>query len=255
MDLLNLKFIIDKDDNKTDVLIPINEWATIKEIIISHTKDELSKIDKEKKLIFNKNMIFPSSYLDILHLLAKLSDHSEKHWLEIYNNYFKYFESLNKEDIQFLYFLRKNLFIRLDDPEEIQLHIDMLLEKYQLTNFVGQNITINQYQDLINKCTDLNEISFLQYFSTNYKIILQKSDSSRIKRKAERDRLFIYDIFLLLDFVSEFIKNNFDEKEIYDYSNMNKKDIIEDLSQILYNGNKSQIYRAKQEAQIKIDAF
>lgn len=247
----NILYITDNSENRTAIVIPIKEWEELQANYISLSKREL--LDDKTSLDWLNNL--PMSCLvqlvhvnEVIQLLSKMELYTKEQWLEIYSKYYIYYDSLNKKEIQLLYFFRKYLYMP-EDEEEIEKHLNFLKDEYRLSSYTGNELSLSDYKKLIDKFTKVNEISFLQYFLINYKIQLTTSDTTRLKRKAERDRLFIYDVLNFLDDSIETINNVIDNDSI----ELGRKRILNNIANVLYNGNKSQVYRAKQEALNKLD--
>jgi len=270
-----IKYLYDDNGNTTDAIIPIADWNTIyadKSYNLTSTK----YIGEEP---INKESIFFQHYIEILDLVDKhividnitknelysienkcqmlnINDKyellSNEIWLkQYYKKYFKYYEILNEDDISLLYFFRTNIFKNFDINDNIEVHIDKLYSNYKLTNYLNAGkISIQEYNILVSKFNQLTEFSFLQFFRINFKINLPYKKNIRLNRDSECNRLFIYDLLTINKSYS-----NYDELKKYNNIIAKKSNLIEFLFNFIYNGNKTQVYRAYKEAKEKIQSL
>ncbi|WP_428026264.1 hypothetical protein [Arcobacter sp.] len=228
----NIQYIINSNNRKTHVITPykhIGIWDT-----------DGSSVEDLK----NDKSCWLQHYHGLLDLIEKKVFLSIKEWNKLYDEYFKYYNFLSPQDIQTLYFFRSDAFY--DTTVDLQTHIKNLYTKYKLTNYRNEELSGIDYHVICTNIRYLSEYSFLQFFNTNFKIDLP-IDNKRVQRLTERNRIFIYDLFTINE---QFLSEEFMERQRkFIYS---KKDIVDYISEYLYNSNNTQVYRAYQEANEKI---
>ncbi|MCD4759079.1 MAG: hypothetical protein K8R39_12475 [Arcobacteraceae bacterium] len=240
-----IKYIYDEDGNKTDVQIPLMLWEKLKiDSINSHFDEEFTEINQEDDF-YHTDYLLPH-YIDILAIL--LHDNG-KNTKDAYENYFNYYDTLSAYDIELLYIFRGGVFF--NPTNSFEEHSKILYNTFTLTTQRNQKITEKEFNDIVTESHRRNEISFLQYFKINFKIN-RKVNVTRLNRKTERDRLFIFDMLhstYILESIA--IAKNLDKtkKSI----TLLKKELLNALADFFYNGNKAQIYRAQKEVIKRID--
>lgn len=250
----NISYITDNDGNKTHTVIPWTVWENMKEILID------SKIKYGTENDANMTEEYQPFYLiqhysDINFLLGKLNQYSNNNWKSLYENYFKYYDVLSQYDIQLLYFFRKGILLNPKNPKNLKEHLEFLFNNYGFTTLNDEKVDIENFEKLHVNSYMLNEISFLQYFNLNFKVREYDYKNVRLKRKSERDRLFIFDCIQfceLSDYLADIMK---EIKHMDVVIEKRRNQIVNQLANYFYNGNKSQVYRAKQEAISKIELF
>ena len=254
MDFLKYKYISDNEGNPSHIIIPLNDWDKFKEAYVIHNTPELDQ-EEERFSSLDEPGYLIEHYYDLNDLLGNYSKYSKDTWLKIYESYFRYYDALTQYDIQLLYFFRKKTLFMIDEEQPINKHFEMLFEKYGVSTYRNEMIDIEQFTLLLENAQYLNEISFLQYFNMNFKMKPIDFGNKRLKRKSERDRLFIYDAISFLELTHKLTLKSKHKLKYDSIVQLRKDEIIMQLANIFYNGNKSQVYRAKQEAQSKIDSL
>lgn len=226
-----IKFIHDEDGIKTDVIVPIKLWNEIEKehITISQNDDAVEYIFLEKH------------YNEILNLLDRSKSMTTELWTELYNEYFKYYNALDKYDIDLLFYFRMNNSI-LNHSNDI--------EHQKVQKIDNSNLSDRDLQDIRDNAKTLNEFSFLQYFKLHYKTIFttQVDTTKRLQRLPDRNRLFIYDVLKIQDM---YMRNLcFKESATLLKS---KKELITILADCLYNGQDAPIYRLNNEVEERVN--
>lgn len=262
-----IKYLYDENGNKTDIVIPIEQLNNIKSINESLKRfdpEEHNKLSESFKLddLVNKKAIFKQHYLEILKLISLFhmfskENNIEEHKMKLYDpqndlmntykEYFKYYEILNQEDINLLYFFRSEVFKGFNTTDEVDNYCNILYDKYQLKDRHA-NICLFSYNDLIEQYNTLTEFSFLQYFKMNHTIVLPKSNIKRLNRDTECTRLFIYDLMTINEKYAGSLQ------AIINYWSFvqDKSSLIEYLADMFYKGTKTSVHRAYKEAKEKI---
>ncbi len=229
----SIQYILDSNNNKTHVIIPKDEWAKI-------NNDELN-YDGFKEIDTLPHSYLIQHYREILSIIDKSNSLKDETWINLFNEYFKYYNALDEYDISLLYFFRSNrLFVLRDDIED---YVIQLQEMYKITTVEGKPFTIADYLNIRNKIQYSNEFTFLQYFKSNFKIELSNNNVKRIQRIPTRNRLFVYDLIFIHDIVQT-------PKCLSKFNNFisSKKTIIKFLADKFYNNQETQVYRVYQEA-------
>lgn len=238
-----IKYVCDEDGNKLEVQLPIDLWDEIKlKAIDEHYQEEFEQINQEESLYHKDYLLI--HYLDIINLLLYENGKNTK---EVFENYFSYYNSLSAYDIELLYIFRNGSFFNIQDDD----NLNILADTYRLTNQRNIPITKYQYNEILTESHRRNEISFLQYFKMNFKIN-KEIKTTRLNRKTERDRLFIFDM-LHSAYVLESIAHAKGLEKTKSGLNIIKKEIMNELANFFYNGNKTQIHRANREATKRIE--
>ena len=243
-----VSYIVDESGNKTHAVVPIREWEKIKEDIYFNE---------------DKNSSYPEEHISkIINFLKDNNNQSIQSWKAHYEEYYNYYNKLDFVDFMVLYLYRSGFF-GVTFSDEIYENIDMNKSDLFLThievsniNYVTKNddaIDWKVYKDIRDNIAVTTEQEFLMYFHSKVKFTSEsieyfKQRYKRVHKNAERDRLFVYDIYIL--FGSGFV--NTPKKLIF-------KDIEKSQAQYiakhLYKDNISQVYRAGKEAQERIALF
>ena len=234
-----IKYLYNEKGNKTDVLIPIEQWTILNNDELKHNFNEPDKLP---------STFLMKHHLEILELIEKHKTMTKDEWINLYNEYFKYYNALDEYDINLLFFFRKSvnsLFVLSDDIQNI---IDILYEIYKLTKLDGSKLSVDDYILLRNNTMYLNEFAYLQYFKLNFKVILPKHKAKRLQRLPDRNRLFIYDLL----FINEVLSNDTMYENYFEFI-QSKRNIIDFISTYLYNGVDSQVYRLQQETSERLN--
>jgi len=242
-----ISYIIDENGNKTHAVVPINLWETLK------TKEYIASMTEKE---------YPEYHLlSIIDFLENINSNPVDSWKKYYEEYFEYYNKLAVDDFIVLYLFRSTKFLTVFDGEiehADRMNEDKLFQDYfsvhgmHITQKDGRRIDWNLYTMIREKIGTISEQEFLTLFHSKLKLTENSIEDfkrryKRLHRSAERDRLFVYDLSVLL-------MNNFSDiqkkKRVLDEL---KNDVSQYLAKHLYNGNLSQVYRAKKEAQDKIE--
>jgi len=254
-----IKYLYDDEGNKTDIIIPIKKWNDIntlnhelRRFSIEEKNDNYDLID-----LISNHAIFKQHYIEILSLLnlyIAFKNHNmiihdpKNQLLKTYKEYFKYYEILDQNDINLLYFFRTSVFKGFSILDEVSVYCEKLYQKYELTDYNGKKINFLNYAELIERFNTLTEFAFLQYFKIYYRINLPDSKNKRLNRESECNRLFIYDMLTLNQ------KHAGSLNAIMDFWPIiqDKSTLIEILSLIFYKNTKTRVHRAYKEAKDRI---
>jgi len=253
-----LKYVFDKDGNKTDIIVPIEEWNNMQCTQLPIIDHDPLYIDNTSGLenFFKKShfkVYLKEHYKQIIELINKKDDLTKEEWLNIYDEYFKYYNILNENDINLLFFIRKETlpnFLQMDD-EIIQKQInDELNNKYELRSIYSGTIARYKYRMISNSIMTMNEYSFLQFFKTNFRMNFSNSSIKRLQRLPDRNRLFIYDLLTIHEHYQE--ENTYSNlKEFF----KSKKEIVSFLASYLYNNQDAPVYRMYNDVVNRITNF
>jgi len=227
-----IKYIHDEDGIKTDVIVPIKLWNEIEKehISINQNDDVVEYIFLEKH------------YTEILNLLDRSKSMTTELWTELYNEYFKYYNALDKYDIDLLFYFRmQNSILNNSNDFECQ----------KVQRIDNSHISDNDLNHIRDNAKILNEFAFLQYFKLNYKIIFNTSidTTKRLQRLPDRNRLFIYDVLKIQDM---YMRNLCFKKSATLLKS--KKELITILANCLYNGQDAPIYRLNNEVEERVNS-
>ncbi|WP_428024437.1 hypothetical protein [Arcobacter sp.] len=243
----DIRYIFDSNNRKTHKIVPIEYrsfWDTD---------------GREDYDFMNQKPCWLKHYTYLCDLLSKLRfiDTMLKNdttfnvtindWNIIFENFFKYYNTLDAKDIQILYFFRSEAFF--NSSGTIQDHVEYLAKRYNIKNIYGNRFNENDFGRIGRNLNYMSEFEFLQFFNTNYTIDLP-IENKRLQRLTDRNRMFVYDLFT----VNELYK---DKEELSRFREItySKKDIVELIAKGLYKSNNTQVYRAYQEATEKIYTY
>ncbi|WP_372998984.1 hypothetical protein [Sulfurimonas sp.] len=242
-----ISYVVDEDGNKTYALVPINVWEKLK------TDNYVTSMTEKD---------YPEYHLlNTINFLGSINRNSVDSWKKFYEGYFEYYNKLDVVDFIILYLFRSDKFLVVFD-EEIEhadrmneydsFHEHFTIHSMQITKKDGTRIDWKLYTTIREKIGTISEQEFLTLFHSKLKFTDESIENfkhryKRVHRSAERDRLFVYDLSILLMNNLEDIQKK--ERVLDELQN----DVSQYLANNLYNGNLSQVYRAKKEAQEKIE--
>ncbi|TKI70897.1 hypothetical protein FCU45_00460 [Sulfurimonas crateris] len=239
-----VSFLMDENGKKTHAVIPIEEWEKI-ELYIQ--QDEQSEIS-----------LYPSFHIkNVLSFIKEHNDLSLSEWQTVYENFYSYYKKLDIKDVMALQLFRAGILGRAYIENNIVVYeelfkprpIKFLIEKD------GSPIKEKSLKILREAVANCSEYNFLDIFNKTVSfdpdlISDYRSEYKRLRRDAERDRMFIYDLDVLYSIQmfnsdKEFqqIFTNDENISIGEFRGLINKYIAEHL----YNGNVSQVYRAAKE--------
>lgn len=245
-----VNYIVDEDGIKTHAVIPIDEW------------------EKMQINIPEKSTSFFNSQLATVTAFIKDNNHLNiNEWKEAYEKHFSYYKKLEFEDFLALHLLRTSYITdaRVQDnivlvPEGFGFSmrpVKWLLEK---DGTVIKEKSLKLLKDAKKSGSEKNFLEVFHqvvYFDPDL-IADYRSDYQRLRRDAERDRLFIYDLDSRYavgakgnDKEFEKIFTNDDDIIIGDLRRLIRKY----LAKRLYNGNLSRISRAASEGEERINSI
>jgi hypothetical protein len=224
-----ISYIVDKDGNKTHVIIPMEEW---KENHSAMSKDRI-----KEKFVLEAPVIedlCPNKHLEnLLPLIEGMELLDVEDWQKEYKDFFKYMEGLKYKDIYLLYLIRNKEFIYNLTHCDNEDSLDLFQVYYGIKKLSGGDLTLHDCKELRKALYTLDDNDFLKYFNSKYK--LNNIKDKKIRIDAEINRLFIYDL------VERFPECMTPEYEI------TPKEAQTKLMKFLYNnssGAKTQVQRA-----------
>jgi len=231
-----INYIVDEFGNTTHAIIPIAEWDSIQ-----NEKNGL------KSISYQVDTSLPLSHVNnVLHLLRKamIEEVDPVEWRREYESFFSYFKLLTAKDIALLFIIRNDLFnikvvddyANASDDQILSLKksIKKLKEIWYITKKSGDQISTDDYKNLQNKIATSSELEFITYFNDDFLFAQPLDIGMKLKRGAERDRLFIFDIFHIFSSHRKYFQE-FDD--LYD------EDAIEESYQRLFNSISLYLYK------------
>jgi len=256
-----INYMIDEDGKKTHAVVPLHIWNKIKLDAYASMK--------------SWNGSYPCTQVrKVLEFIKENQDLSSEQWQTAYEEFYAYYEKLDIEDILALYLFRSSLLAcsfedDIDEfagekPEGDSLYEDhFVLSRFNILTKDGGKLpraTYNLVRERISWLTDEEFLSmFKKYLSFDKESIKEyREQHKRIRKSAERDRMFIYDVHHLFGGnICDELNNEFDM--LFGNGDRNQKDIIKEinifLAKQLYNGNLSQVYRTAGEASQRVQMF
>lgn len=253
----HIGYITDKNGDRTHAVIPIQEWDRIREMAYSsqHRRFEAYPVQHLK---------------NVLEFIIKTRDLNVNDWRQKYEEFYSYYNELSVEDIMVLYIFRSggfsiesNDFIMQffnEDNEQDEAEFEAMVwdasGSMGIRTVNGQEVTPTPFLLIGSSIANTSEEEFIKKFYTQLSIDFGTIDyfkhvHKRIRKEAERDRLFIYDLTVL--FADD--KCGLADEYAFlftDESKPSSKDIkaavVKYIASRLYNDNPSQVYRAAKEA-------
>lgn len=232
-----VSYVVDVDGKRTHIMIPIDEWENM-------------GID-----IFNKPLLFSDSHISVVTSFIKENHHLNViEWKKAYSDFYQYYKQLNIQDILALYLFR-SLVISQAYVENNNVVYKSLFTVFPIKNLLekdGSYIKEKSLKVLQKAMRQNSEIYFIQVFKKTVDFNPEflhkyKTENQRLRRDAERDRLFIYD--LEVGYAISMYNQDIEFQNIF----TNDKNITpgnlsglirQYIAERLYNGNKSQVSRA-----------
>jgi hypothetical protein len=226
-----IKYLYDERGNKTDVLVPVKEWEEI--------------VNSDKPLYLSEDDILPNAYLEehyiqILELVQKREFLSQEEWVNLYNEYFKYYNALDRNDINLLFYLRQDENIFHEGPIGwFKSSIKVFKEYHNFSKIDNSDVSLEEFLSIRDKAEYLNEFAFLQYFKSNYRFEFKGNF---------RNRLFVHDLLKIYTLYKE---NN--KYQAYYKIIESRTEIIKFIANNLYNGQDTAVYRLENEAYERLE--
>lgn len=240
-----IKYLYDENGNKTDVLVPIEEWEFHKLPVTDNMETATFSFNDSNSL---RDIYLLRHYREILELIEKRAIMNKEEWIDFFDEYFKYYHALSEYDISLLFFFRKfnqtSLFASSFDKHT---ELEKLCQQYNFRTIENEKPTMQQFIAIRNLANYANEFSYLQAFKFDFKIDLPKPNTKRLQRIPDRNRLFTYDLLTIHDL---FIKEQ-SFRDHWDFIK-SKKNIITFISEYFYNNQESVIYRLYGEVEERI---
>jgi len=243
-----ISYIVDENGNKTHAIVPIKQWT---------------EIEAEMLLNQDKGSSYPEEHIsNTIHFLKENRNIDVTLWKKKYELYFNYYNKLDLVDFMVLYLYRSGFFgIVFDDEayEKVDMNTsNLFLEHLSLSNIKyvtkeDKSLTWQIYKEVRDKIDSTTEQEFLLYFHsrlkfTNSSVDYFKEQYKRVHRNAERDRLFVYDLYILFGNKHVHVPKKYLFNEL-------EKTPAQYIAKYLYKENISQVYRAGKEAAERVAVF